>query len=156
VRSGYANGATATHQDKGSLFLVSGSGNPTVRNCYFTAGRCTFGGGVGYVLSAGATFADCQFVNNIGANYELDAILAVVMGGTLMSGGRFSIVASIIGAMVIWAFTITMYTFGVPADALTAAKAVLVLLVILLYSEFSQRLLGRWSLRKGPSHDAAH
>lgn len=69
VRSGYANGATATHQDKGSLFLVSGSGNPTVRNCLFTAGRCTFGGGVGYVLSAGATFADCQFVNNIGASY---------------------------------------------------------------------------------------
>ena len=40
------------------------------------------------------------------------------MGGTLMTGGRFSLFASVIGALVIWTFTITMYTFGVPADGL--------------------------------------
>lgn len=115
---------------------------------------CGFTGAIaGLILSSYVHSSDA---NNIGANYELDAILAVVMGGTLMSGGRFSIFASIIGATVIWTFTITMYTLGVPADALTAAKAVLVLLVILLYSDFSQRLLGRWSLRKGPRHDPAH
>lgn len=115
---------------------------------------CGFTGAIaGLILSSYVHSSDA---NNIGANYELDAILAVVMGGTLMSGGRFSIFASIVGAIVIWTFTITMYTLGIPADALTAAKAVLVLLVILLYSEFSQRFLGRWSLRKGPRHDPAH
>ena len=52
-----------------------------------------------------------------------------------MAGGRFSLFASVIGALVIWTFTLTMYTIGVPADALKAAKAVLVLVVILLYSD---------------------
>lgn len=81
--------------------------------------------------------------NNNGLNYELDAILAVVMGGTLMAGGRFSLLASIIGALVIWTFTISMYTLGVPANALLAGRAVLVLLVILLYSEQARRMLNR-------------
>jgi ribose/xylose/arabinose/galactoside ABC-type transport system permease subunit len=81
--------------------------------------------------------------NNIGLNYELDAILAVVIGGTLMSGGRFSLLASVVGALIIWTFTITMYTFGVPANALLAGRAVLVLLVILLYSDYARRILNR-------------
>src|SRR5512139_640402 len=99
----------------------------------------------GLILSSYVHSADG---NNNGLNYELDAILAVVMGGTLMTGGRFSIFASILGALVIWTFTITMYTFGVPANALLAGRAVLVLLVILLYSDYSRRLLNRiFSLR---------
>ena len=72
---------------------------------------------------------------------ELDAILAVVMGGTLMAGGRFSLLASIIGALVIWTFTLSMYTLGVPANALLAGRAVLVLIVILLYSDQARRML---------------
>jgi simple sugar transport system permease protein len=67
----------------------------------------------------------------------------VVIGGTLMSGGRFSLLASVVGALIIWTFTITMYTFGVPANALLAGRAILVLLVILLYSDYSRRLLNR-------------
>jgi ribose/xylose/arabinose/galactoside ABC-type transport system permease subunit len=81
--------------------------------------------------------------NNIGLNYELDAIFAVVIGGTLMSGGRFSLLASIVGALIIWTFTITMYIFGVPANALLAGRAVLVLVVILLYSDYALLLLNR-------------
>jgi ribose/xylose/arabinose/galactoside ABC-type transport system permease subunit len=82
--------------------------------------------------------------NNNGLNYELDAILAVVMGGTLMAGGRFSLLASIIGALVIWTFTLSMYTLGVPANALLAGRAVLVLIVILLYSDQARRMLNRF------------
>jgi len=99
----------------------------------------------GLILSSYVHSADG---NNNGLNYELDAILAVVIGGTLMKGGRFSLFASLIGALIIWTFTITMYTFGVPANALLAGRAVLVLLVILLYSDYSRRLLNRiFSLR---------
>ena len=94
----------------------------------------------GLILSSYVHSADG---NNNGLNYELDAILAVVMGGTLMSGGRFSLLSSAIGAAVIWTFTLTMYTFGVPANALLAGRAVLVLIVILLYSDQTRRLLGR-------------
>jgi len=95
----------------------------------------------GLILSSYVHSADG---NNNGLNYELDAILAVVMGGTLMgTGGRFSLLASIIGALVIWTFTLSMYTIGVPANALLAGRAVLVLLVILLYSEQSRRILNK-------------
>ena len=92
--------------------------------------------------------------NNIGLSYELDAILAVVIGGTLMSGGRFSMLASMIGAFLIWTFTITMYSFGVPANALLAGRAVLVLVVIMLYSDYSRRLLSRLLDRRGQQHGA--
>ena len=94
----------------------------------------------GLILSSYVHSADG---NNNGLNYELDAILAVVIGGTLMTGGRFSLFASMIGALIIWTFTITMYTFGVPANALLAGRAVLVLVVILLYSDYARRLLNQ-------------
>jgi len=59
----------------------------------------------------------------------------VVIGGTAMSGGRFSLLASMIGALVMQAITQSMYAIGVPAFALQAIKAVVVILVILLYSD---------------------
>jgi galactofuranose transport system permease protein len=107
----------------------------------------------GLILSSYVHSADG---NNNGLNYELDAILSVVIGGTLMSGGRFSLLASVVGALVIWTFTITMYTFGVPANALLAGRAVLVLVVILLYSDYTRRILNKFVDRKGSQHGAAN
>ena len=115
---------------------------------------CGFCGAIaGLILSSYVHSADG---NNNGLNYELDAILAVVMGGTLMTGGRFSMLASVIGAVVIWTFTVTVYSLGVPANALLAAKAVLVLLVILLYSDYSRRFMNRLFERRGSQHDTAN
>jgi len=115
---------------------------------------CGFCGAIaGLILSSYVHSADG---NNNGLNYELDAILAVVMGGTLMAGGRFSLLASIIGAVVIWTFTLSMYTVGVPANALLAGRAVLVLVVILLYSDQTRRFLNRLFERKGPRHGATN
>jgi simple sugar transport system permease protein len=107
----------------------------------------------GLILSSYVHSADG---NNNGLNYEMDAILAVVIGGTLMSGGRFSLLASVVGALIIWTFTITMYTFGVPANALLAGRAVLVLVVILLYSDYTQSLLNKLTDRKKVRHDATN
>ncbi|MCA9977724.1 MAG: ABC transporter permease [Chloroflexota bacterium] len=107
----------------------------------------------GLILSSYVHSADG---NNNGLNYELDAILAVVMGGTLMTGGRFSLLASVIGAVVIWTFNITIYTLGVPANELLAAKAVLVMIVIFLYSDYSRRLMNRIFERKGSQHGTAN
>jgi len=115
---------------------------------------CGFCGAIaGLILSSYVHSADG---NNNGLNYELDAILAVVMGGTLMAGGRFSLFASVIGALVIWTFTLSMYTIGVPANALLAGRAVLVLVVILLYSDQTRRILNRLIERKGPRHGATN
>jgi ribose/xylose/arabinose/galactoside ABC-type transport system permease subunit len=115
---------------------------------------CGFCGAVaGLILSS---YVHSEDANNIGLNYELDAILAVVMGGTLMSGGRFSLFASMVGALVIWTFTLTVYTLGVPANALLAAKAVLVMVVILLYSDYTRRFMNRVFERRGTQHDTAN
>jgi simple sugar transport system permease protein len=107
----------------------------------------------GLILSSYVHSADG---NNNGLNYELDAILAVVIGGTMMTGGRFSLFASVLGALVIWTFTITMYTFGVPANALLAGRALLVLVVILLYSDYTRRFLNKFTSRKGSQHGATN
>ena len=94
---------------------------------------CGFCAGVaGLVASSNVKTSDA---NNIGLTTELDAILAVVIGGTSMAGGRFSLLASMVGALVMQAITQSMYAIGVPAFALQAIKAVVVILVILLYSE---------------------
>ena len=77
------------------------------------------------------------------------------MGGTALTGGRFSLFASAIGAVVIWTFTVTVYSLGVPANALLAAKAVLVMVVILLYSDYARGLMNRLFERRGSQHDAA-
>ena len=115
---------------------------------------CGFCGAIaGLILSSYVHSADG---NNNGLNYELDAILSVVMGGTLMTGGRFNLLASALGAVVIWTFTVTLYSLGVPANALLAAKAVLVMVVILLYSDYTRRLMNRLFERKGSKHEAAN
>ena len=69
-----------------------------------------------------------------------------------MAGGRFSLASSILGAMIIWTFTLSMYTIGIPANTLLAAKAVLVMIVILLYSDQLKTLLNRFGAQKGGSH----
>lgn len=85
--------------------------------------------------------------NQVGLYFELDAILAVIIGGTAMSGGRFSLLASAIGALVIQATTTSSLAIGVPASALIAVKAVVVILVILLYSQQVRDLLRKMTSR---------
>ena len=94
---------------------------------------CGFCAGIaGLVASSNIKTSDAT---NIGLTTELDAILAVVIGGTSMAGGRFSLLASMVGALVMQAITQSMYAIGVPAFALQAIKAVVVIFVILLYSD---------------------
>lgn len=127
---------------KGSYY--SGIDEKNVKLLAYTF--CGFCGAIaGLILSS---YVHSEDANNLGLYYELDAILSVVMGGTLMSGGRFSLFASMVSALVIWTFTLTVYTLGVPANGLLAAKAVLVMVVILLYSDYTQRFLDRFSQRR--------
>ncbi len=110
---------------------------------YTFCGLCA--GIAGLVASSNIKTSDAF---NIGLTLELDAILAVVIGGTLMSGGRFSLLASIVGAWVIQAITISMYAIGVPAFALQAIKGVVVILLILLYSEQVRGFVRRFGMQK--------
>ena len=60
----------------------------------------------------------------IAKDIEMDAILAVALGGNALGGGKFSMTASILGAYVIQFLTTTLYKFEVPSDALPAYKAI--------------------------------
>ncbi len=73
--------------------------------------------------------------NNAGLNYETDAILAVVIGGTSMSGGKFSLTGTIIGSLIIRTIVTFVYYFGVAAEATMAFKALIIAVVIVLQSE---------------------
>jgi ribose/xylose/arabinose/galactoside ABC-type transport system permease subunit len=107
---------------------------------------CGFCAGVaGLVASSNIRTSDA---NNIGLYYELDAILAVVIGGTLMSGGRFSLLASVVGGLVMQATTTSMYSIGVPANAILAIKGLVVIFVILLYSEQVRGFVRRIPVQK--------
>jgi ribose/xylose/arabinose/galactoside ABC-type transport system permease subunit len=116
---------------------------------YTFSGFCA--GVAGLIVSSNVKSADA---NNAGLTTELDAILAVVIGGTLMTGGRFSLMGSVIGALIIQTTTTTMYALGVPAMAATAVKALVVLIVILLYSEQVRVGMTKSLKRKGQGHNA--
>jgi len=80
----------------------------------------------------------------------------VVIGGTLLgAGGRFSLLGSVLGGLVIQATQTSMYAIGVAASAITAVKAVMVIIVILLYSRQVQDLGGRVGARLGRKQAAA-
>jgi len=72
--------------------------------------------------------------NNAGLWLELDAILAVAIGGTSLLGGRFSILASLIGAMIIQSINTGILLAGFPPEFNLVIKAVLVLLILMLQS----------------------
>ena len=66
---------------------------------------------------------------------ELDAILAVVIGGTSLAGGKFSILGSTIGALLIATLNKTVLFLGIPAAATPAFKALVIIVLVLLQSE---------------------
>lgn len=83
------------------------------------------------MISANIKSADA---NNAGLLMELDAILAVTLGGTSLAGGKFSLVGSIIGALIIQTLTYTIYSIGVPPEVNMVVKSIVVFIVCLSQS----------------------
>lgn len=73
--------------------------------------------------------------NNAGLAYEMDAILAVVIGGTSMSGGKFNLAGTVVGSIIIRTIITFVYYFGVAAEAIMVFKALIIAVVIILQSE---------------------
>ena len=68
----------------------------------------------------------------IAKDIEMDAILAVALGGNALGGGKFNMTASIIGAYVIQFLTQTLFKFNVKSTALPAYKAVVVIVLVVI------------------------
>jgi simple sugar transport system permease protein len=104
---------------------------------YAVCGLCA--GIAGLIVSSNVKSADG---NNAGLLFELDAILAVVLGGTSLGGGRFTLLGSLVGALIIQTLTTTIYAIGVPPEVTLVVKALVVFLVSILQSERVRKRIG--------------
>ncbi len=120
---------------------------------YIFSGFCA--GTAGLIESSLIRAADA---NNAGLNMEMDAILAVTLGGTLMVGGRYYIGGTIIGAITIQTLTTTMYAVGVSSDRLPAIKAIVILLIITIQSERFKQMFREWRMKRADkaAKEASH
>ena len=101
----------------------------------------------GLMIASNTSAADA---NSAGLWIELDAILAVVIGGTSLAGGRFSLTGTLIGAMFIQTLATTIPTIGIPAETNYLFKAVVVIVVCLLQSPKARAVLS--VRRSSPLH----
>ena len=123
------------------LFLESVGGNPAAAKivginarliiyaAYLISGFCS--GWAGIVLAADTHTSDPV---SIGLYIELDAILAVVIGGGSLAGGRVYLGMTLLGVLVIQALTTSILTSGLPPEYNLVVKAVVVIIVLLLQS----------------------
>lgn len=102
-------------------------------------------GVAGLIAASNIKAADSS---RVGEMMELDAIFAVVVGGTALTGGRFTLAGSIVGALLIQTLTTTMVSLNVSPAIIPVPKAVVIVAVCLLQSEKFRAELGRWAGRR--------
>ncbi|KQN53521.1 MULTISPECIES: galactofuranose ABC transporter, ATP-binding protein YtfT [unclassified Erwinia] len=114
-----------------------------VMSTYLLSGLCAAVAGL--IVAADIRGADA---NNAGLWLELDAILAVVIGGASLMGGRFNLFLSLIGALIIQAMNTGILLSGFPPELNQVVKAVVVMAVLLLQSPRFIQLF-----KRGPRRD---
>ena len=132
---------TATRRTPLGLFIQATGGNSTAS--YYAGTNTTLVKILAYVISgvcaalAGVIFtADVQSADAafIGLWVELDAILAVVIGGTIMTGGRLNLGGTVVGAIIIQLLITTLLTRAVPVQYTLVLQAIVVIAVLILQS----------------------
>jgi len=118
--------------------------------CYLVCGICA--GIAGIVASSRIYSADS---NNIGLNYELDAILAVALGGNSLGGGKFNLAGSIIGAYTIQAITTTLLAMGVSTDKAPVFKAIIVIIIVVVQAPAFKAYMAARKAQKAHIKEAA-
>jgi galactofuranose transport system permease protein len=107
---------------------------------YGFSGLCA--GVAGLIVASDIKAADA---NNAGLYLELDAILAVVIGGTSLRGGRFYLFNSLAGATLLQTLTTTILTRGIPPEFTLVVKALVIIAVCLLQSDlFRKKAVRLW------------
>ena len=142
VGGGPGDGPARTRATALGLFLESIGNNATASRyaglnarsvkvvAYVWCGLCA--GLAGLVKAADIRAGD---VGKLGLNMELDAILAAAIGGASLAGGRFSLLGSLIGALVIQSLTTSILMHDIQPEWSLVVKAAVVILVCLLQSE---------------------
>lgn len=110
---------------------------------YMLSGMCAAGAGlivIGEVKSADP--------HKAGEWSELDAILAVVIGGTMLSGGRFHLWLTVLGVLIIQSLLAGLYVSELHPTANLVVKAIVILLVLLLQSDEFRKFMTQPLRRK--------
>ena len=120
-------------------YLLAAGGNPAAaRLAGVPVNRTVV---TAYVASAGlaglaglveAARLGASAAARIGQNVELDAIAAVVVGGTLLSGGRATILGTVVGALIMQVIATSFNMLLVPYAWSLAFKAVIILFAVYL------------------------
>ncbi|MBZ9974168.1 ABC transporter permease [Mesorhizobium sp. BR-1-1-10] len=97
---------------------------------YATSGSCA--GLAGLIVIAINSSSDA---NLVGSGMELDAIAAVAVGGTLLSGGKATIIGTLLGALTIQLVRYTLLANGVPDAAALVVKAIIIALAVWLQQQ---------------------
>ena len=136
------------HKTALGLFIQAVGLNPTAARfsgisaralIFWVYGFCGVTAAVaGVIVASNVKSADG---NNAGLMMELDAILAVALGGTLLDGGRFSLVGTLIGALILQTLSYAIYSIGVPPEINLVVKAIVVFVVCLIQSEALRKML---------------
>lgn len=93
---------------------------------YVIAGLCV---GVAAIIAAGRLQSA---VPDLGTGYELNAIAAVVLGGTSLMGGRGSLVGTLIGALIIGVLTNGMTLMNVPSFYQLIVQGIVIIIAVAL------------------------
>ena len=114
---------------------------------------------LGFCVAAAGLIATCRMQrldhNAILGGIEMDAILAVAIGGNALGGGKFSITGAIIGGYTIELLSRTLLRMRVDPEAIKAFKAVFIIFLMVASSpvikEKLGKLFGQLFRKKAPS-----
>lgn len=130
--------------NRAAASLAGISGRLLLLLVYSLSGLCAAIAGI--IVAADIRGADA---NNAGLWLELDAILAVVIGGTALMGGRFSILMSVLGAIIIQAINTGILVSGFRPEFNLVVKAGIIIVILLIQSPIAARVLAYLRQRGG-------
>jgi simple sugar transport system permease protein len=153
--------ALLTRRTALGMLLESVGGNPEASRLAGVPARsitwtvyivcAVFAGLAGLMITSDATAAD---PNSAGLFLEIDAILAVVIGGTSLAGGRFSLAGTVVGAFIIETMTMMIFILGIAPEITLVFKAAVVAAVCLIQSPEARALVRR-AVRREAAIDVA-
>lgn len=106
------------------------------RHTMYLYALCGLTAGIGGVMMLGRTTAGSS---TNGQLYELDAIAAVVIGGTLLIGGRGTIVGTVLGVLIFSTLTNVFTQNNLSISAQAIAKGVIIVIAVLLQQRIAER-----------------
>lgn len=102
--------------------------------------------GVCVALAGSISFSRIGSINpeTLLIDIEMDAILAVAIGGNSLGGGKFNLGGSILGAYIIQALTTTLYAMKVPSTNVKFYKAIVILVLVISSSSVVKDAIGKF------------